>query len=171
VWWFGAWEESKGSRQRRDFKVITLKRSYSRRRSGKRAGLSYLLTFYLMYILVEFESFLVSVAMFLIVWRSFVRSFVRELACKLTLCTTACPYAPLCCGDRTSIHKYGGLTAKKILAGALGAFSGVIGWLVGWLVVGNASIPGTGRIQKYGLAWPDMGNGNEGYTASEKEQR
>jgi pheromone shutdown protein TraB len=67
---------------------------------GKRAGLGYLLTFYLMYILVEFESFIVSVAMFLIVCHSFVRSFVRSLACTFTLCTTACPYAPLCCRDR-----------------------------------------------------------------------
>jgi hypothetical protein len=111
-----------------------------------------------------------SVAMFLIACRSFVRLFVRELACSLTLCTTACPYAPLCCGDRTSIHKDESLTAKNLLAGALVAILGVVGWLVGWLVVGNASIPEMGRVQIYGLAWPDMGNGNEGYTAS-KENR
>jgi hypothetical protein len=87
----GGLEHGKGARDRGNdviSKVITLKRSYPRRESGKRAGRSYLLTFYLMYILVEFESFLVSVAMFLIVCRSFVCSFVSLLARS--------PSAPTC---------------------------------------------------------------------------
>jgi hypothetical protein len=131
----GGLEHGKGARDRGNdviSKVITLKRSYPRRESGKRAGRSYLLTFYLMYILVEFESFLVSVAMFLIVCRSFVRLFVHELACTLTICANVCPYAPICCKDRTWIHKDGGASRlKKLLAGALVAFSGMVGWLVG----------------------------------------
>jgi hypothetical protein len=98
---------------------------------GKRAGLSYLLTFYLMYILVEFESFLVSVAMFLIVCRSFVRSCVRLLArshyapprahMRLYAAETGTPDG--------SIHKDESLTAKRTSCGRACNFLGR-GWLV-----------------------------------------